>query len=68
MTGILSFLSVTPVPMSDILDDVTDVVTKSTSWVSSFVNTITSNPLILLVVIMSLALFGIHIMKSLMSR
>lgn len=54
--------------MSSILTDIGTVVTQAITWCTSFVTEITSQPLLLLCVIMSMSLFGIHILKSLMGR
>lgn len=54
--------------LSSILTDIGSVVTQAITWCSSFVTEITSQPLLLLCVIMSMSLFGIHILKSLMGR
>lgn len=63
------FLSASTVGnVSDILTQVTSVVTQAISWCTSFVTEITTQPLLLLCVIMSMSLFGIHILKSLMGR
>lgn len=54
--------------VSDILTQIGDVVSEAISWCGSFVTKITSEPLLLLCTIMSMSLFGIHILKSLMGR
>lgn len=63
----ISFLSATP-DLSSLLSDVSSIVTSAISWCTSFIGEITSQPLLLLVTLMSLSLFGIHILKSLMGR
>lgn len=54
--------------LSDLLTDIGTIVTQAISWCTSFITEITSQPLLLLVTLMSLSLFGIHILKSLMGR
>lgn len=54
--------------LSSILTDIGSVVNQAITWCTSFVTEITSQPLLLLCAIMSMSLFGIHILKSLMGR
>lgn len=54
--------------LSSILTDIGSIVTAAITWCGQFITEITGQPLLLLFVLMSSALFGIHIMKSLMGR
>ena len=55
----------TAVTMSSILGDVTTFVTSAISWVTSFVTTITSNPLLLMFVITCFVGLGIGLIRRL---
>lgn len=68
----LTFLeAVTPTPMTlqQVVEAVTSVISGVVSWMGSFLSAITAtNGLLLISFVLSLSLFGIHIMKSLMGR
>lgn len=49
--------------MANIISSVTDVVTAAMTWATSAVNFITSNPLILMFVLLSIASLGIYIVR-----
>lgn len=71
MGSIVSFLSATPTPLSlsDVLDAIGTVITSVVSWMTSFLSVFTTgNGLLLLAMILSFTLFGIHVLKSLMGR
>lgn len=51
--------------MADILSNVTLFVTEAISWISSFVTTITSQPLLLMFVIVSFVGLGVGLIKRL---
>lgn len=51
--------------MAAIIADITSVVTAAISWVGSFVTTITSNPLILLFVIVAFVGLGVGLLSRL---
>lgn len=52
--------------MTQILSAVTEILSSIVSWVGSVINMITSNPLILLFVIMGVALIAIGVVKRLL--
>ena len=71
MGSVISFLSATPTPLSlsDVLDAIGTVITSVVSWMTSFLSVFTTgNGLLLLAMILSFTLFGIHVLKSLMGR
>lgn len=51
--------------MSSIIADVTSIVTAAITWVTSFVGTITSNPLILMFVLISFVGLGVGLLRRL---
>lgn len=51
--------------MADIISAVTSLVTASVGWVNSFVNVITSQPLLLLFVITGFVGLGVGLIKRL---
>lgn len=51
--------------VSTILTNVTSVVTEAVSWIGSYVGAITSNPLILTFVILSIAGMGVGLIRRL---
>lgn len=51
------------VTMSAILSDITSVVTASIGWINSFVGAITSNPLLLLFVVVAFVGLGIGLIR-----
>lgn len=53
--------------MADIISAVSSIVTASISWVTSFVNLITSTPLLLLYAIIPLVGLGVGLLKRLFS-
>lgn len=52
--------------MADILSAIGSIVTSAISWVGSFVTTITSNPLILLFVIVAFVGLGVGLLSRLL--
>lgn len=52
--------------MADIISAVGSVVTAAVGWISSFVGVITSNPIILIGVIISFVGLGVGLIKRLM--
>lgn len=58
-------MTTTTVTIASILGDVTTLVTSAVSWVGSFVGAITSNPLILLFVIVAFVGLGVGLIKRL---
>lgn len=57
--------STTTATVGTILTNVTSVVTESVNWITSFVGAITSNPLILTFVILSIAGMGVGLIRRL---
>lgn len=53
-------------PMADILSAITSILTSIVSWVGSIVTVITSNPLILLFVVIGVGLVAIGVVKRLL--
>lgn len=51
--------------MADIITAVTSVVTAAVSWVGQFVGAITSNPLLLMFVIVSFVGLGVGLLRRL---
>lgn len=51
--------------VATILTNVTAVVTESVSWIGSYVGAVTSNPLILTFVILSIAGMGVGLIRRL---
>lgn len=55
--------------LSEVLSAVSTTIGSVIDWAESFLGTITtSNGLILVPVILSFTLFGVHVLKSLMNR
>lgn len=59
MTGSTSY------SITQITADVTSIVTAAITWIQSFVNAITSNPLILMFVIIAFVGLGVGLIKRL---
>lgn len=55
----------TTATVSTILTNVTSVVTEAVTWITSYVGAITSNPLILTFVILSIAGMGVGLIRRL---
>lgn len=55
----------TAITISSILGNVTDFVTAAIGWVGSFVTAITSNPLLLVFVIVSFVGLGVGLLRRL---
>ena len=55
----------TPVAIATILSNVSALVTESIKWVGSFVGAITSNPLILMFVIVAFVGLGVGLIRRL---
>ena len=55
----------TPVAIATILSNVSALVTEAIKWVSSFVGAITSNPLILMFVIVAFVGLGVGLIRRL---
>lgn len=53
-------------PMADILSAIGSVVTSAIGWVGNFVTVVTSNPLILLFVIVAFVGLGVGLLSRLM--
>lgn len=53
-------------PMADILSAIGSIVTAAIGWVGSFVTVVTSNPLILLFVIVAFVGLGVGLLSRLM--
>lgn len=51
--------------MADIITAVTSIVTASIGWVTSFVGAITSNPLILMFVVLAFVGLGVGLIRRL---
>lgn len=56
----------TVMTLAQILSAITDIFTSITSWVGSVITMITSNPLILLFVVMGVALIAVGVVKRLL--
>lgn len=57
--------TVTPMPISSVLDAATDVVEEGLSWVSETANTVTSTPLILMFCVVGFIGTGISLLRRL---
>lgn len=55
----------TAVTVASILTDVTSIVTSAVSWIGSFVGAITSNPLLLMFVIVAFVGLGVGLIRRL---
>lgn len=55
----------TPVAIATILSNVSSLVTEAVKWVGSFVGAITSNPLILMFVIVAFVGLGVGLIRRL---
>lgn len=53
--------------LANLLSAVGDILTAAVGWVGDLATAITSNPLILLFVILSVVGFGVHMLKMLIS-
>lgn len=53
-------------PMADILSAIGSIVTAAIGWVGSFVTVVTSNPLILIFVIVAFVGLGVGLLSRLM--
>lgn len=64
---LMHFLAATPAPadVSTIVGDVGSLVNGSVTWLTSFVGAITSNPLILMFVIVSFVGLGVGLIRRL---
>lgn len=56
----------TVMTLAQILEAITTIFTSIVSWVGSVINMITSNPLILLFVVMGVALIAVGVVKRLL--
>lgn len=65
--SLIHALAATPAPadVSTIVGDVTTIVTGGVTWISSFVGAITSNPLILMFVVVSFVGLGVGLIRRL---
>lgn len=63
--GILTSLTPDVGSLSAIINDIGSLVTGSVSWIGSFVGAITSNPLILMFVIVGFVGLGVGLIKRL---
>lgn len=71
MGSVISFLTTTATPMSlaELLTAIGTVITSVVGWMGDFLAVFTTtNGLLLLTMILSFTLFGIHVLKSLMGR
>lgn len=59
-------MEATATTMADILSAITTILTSVISWVGSIVTVITSNPLILLFVVIGVGLIAIGVVKRLL--
>lgn len=56
----------TPDPMADLLSTITSILASVISWVTSVITMITSNPLILLFVVIGVGLIAIGVVRRLL--
>lgn len=58
-------LEATPMTMADVLSNITTIMASIVNWVQSVVTFITSNPLILLFVVMGVGLIAVGVVRRL---
>lgn len=54
-----------PMPVSEIVSDVTTIVNEAVKWITSYVGAITSNPLILTFVLLLIVGMGVGLIRRL---
>lgn len=55
----------TTITIATILGNVTDMVTAAVGWIGSFINAITSNPLLLMFVLVAMVGLGVGLLRRL---
>lgn len=63
----LPFVALEAVTIATIVTDITTMVTSAVTWVGSFVGAITSNPLLLMFVIVGFVGLGVGLLRRLKS-